>query len=74
MAESRRQVRFAEPDEAYLVAAAIRQHLDGGMPAGVFLVPTRTGPALDMPETALDDPFVRGVIRRFNGRLIPTGR
>ena len=70
MADARQQIRFDEPDEAYLVAAAIRQYVDGMMPADVVLVPSSHGPALEIGAGALEHPFVRWVIRRFNGRRV----
>jgi hypothetical protein len=65
----RAQIWFDGPDEAYLVAAAIRRHLGGTVVADVLLVPTVHGPALELPEDAAEDPLVRALVRRFGGHV-----
>lgn len=66
------QVRFDDPDHAYLVAAAVRRYLDASVVTDVILVPTDDGPALDVPVAALSQPPMRGLIARFNGRVAAT--
>lgn len=71
----RAQIWFDGPDEAYLVAAAIRRHLGGTVVADVLLVPTLHGPALELPEDAAEDALVKALVRRFGGhvdRVAPT--
>ena len=63
----RRWVRFEEPDEAYLAAAALRRYRDGSVDA--ILIPTDRGPAIDIARDALSDPLVRALVWRFGGRL-----
>ena len=63
----RRWVRFVEPDEAYLAAAALRRYRDGLVDA--ILIPTDRGPAIDIARDALSDPLVRALLWRFGGRL-----
>ena len=65
----RAQIWFDGPDEAYLVAAAIRRHLGGTVVADVLLVPTLHGPALELPEDAAEDALVKALVRRFGGHV-----
>ena len=67
MEAPRRWVRFDEPDEAYLAAAALRRYRDGSVDA--ILIPTDRGPAIDIARDALGDPLVRALVWRFGGRL-----
>jgi hypothetical protein len=67
MEAPRRWVRFEEPDEAYLAAAALRRYRDGSVDA--ILIPTDRGPAIDIASDALRDPLVRSLVWRFGGRL-----
>jgi hypothetical protein len=67
METPRRWVRFDEPDEAYLTAAALRRYRDGSVDA--ILIPTDDGPAIDIAGDALRDPLVRALVSRFGGRL-----
>jgi hypothetical protein len=63
------QIWFDGPDEAYLVAAAIRRHLDAMVVVDLLLVPTSRGPALELPRAAAEDPLVRALVRRFGGHI-----
>jgi hypothetical protein len=67
MEAPRRWVRFEEPDEAYLAAAAIRRYRDGLVDA--ILIPTDRGPAIDIASDALRDPLIRSLVLRFGGRI-----
>jgi hypothetical protein len=64
-----KQIWFDGPDDAYLVAAAIRRHLDAELVIDVLLVPTSRGPALELPEAAARDPLVVALVRRFGGHV-----
>jgi hypothetical protein len=67
MGTPRRWIRFEEPDEAYLAAAALHRYRDGTVDA--ILIPTDRGPAIDIAGDALSDPLVRALVSRFGGRL-----
>jgi hypothetical protein len=69
MMGARTQIWFDGPDEAYLVAAAIRRHLDATLVSDVLLVPTPHGPTLELPATAAEDPLVMALVRRFGGHV-----
>jgi hypothetical protein len=63
------QITFDGADEAYLVAAAIRRHLDTQVVSDLVLVPTPGGPALELPTRATEDPLVQALVRRFGGHI-----
>jgi hypothetical protein len=65
------QVWFDDPDDAYLVAAAIHRYLEADVVAGLVLVPTDHGPALELPMSAMSLLLVRSLVRRFEGRVEP---
>ena len=65
------QVWFDGPDDAYLVAAAIHRYLEADVVAGLILVPTEHGPALELPMSAMSLRLVRSLVRRFEGRVEP---
>ena len=73
MATAWTHVWFDSPDEAYLVAAAIRRYLQADLVSDLLLVASSHGPALEMPERALDDPTVDGLLRRFGGHVEADG-
>ena len=60
---------FSGPDEAYLVAAAIRRYLEADVVADLLVVPSSRGPALELPDVALADPVVEGFIKHFGGHV-----
>jgi len=68
---ARCQVWFDDPDDAYLVAAAIHRYLEADVVAGLVLVPTDHGPALELPMSAMSLLLVRSLVRRFEGRVEP---
>jgi hypothetical protein len=69
MAPKRAQIWFDGPDEAYLVAAAIRRHMRAAVVPDLLLVPTRHGPTIELTVTVLEDPLVKALVRRFGGHV-----
>ena len=69
MTMPRRQIWFYDPDQAYLVAAALARHLDASGVSDVILVPTSHVPALDASSTAASDRLVLALVRRFGGHI-----
>lgn len=61
------QIAFPEPDAPYLALAALRRYLDAAVVLNAFVVATDDGPALDVPEAALEDPVSSAIIARFGG-------
>ena len=66
-----RLVSFRDPDGAYLAAAALRQYLDATVVSDAIIMPTDRGPALQIPASAAASPVLRGIVRRFGGRIGP---
>jgi hypothetical protein len=60
-------VHFPEPDSAYLVVAALRQELRVAAVAGVYVVPTDSGPALECADSAWGDELVQDLVAAFQG-------
>jgi hypothetical protein len=70
MEAPRRQIWFDNPDEAYLVSAALARHLDASIVSDVILVPTADhGPALQVSAAAAGDRLVQALVRRFGGHI-----
>jgi len=69
MEDTRRQIWFDGPDDAYLVQAAIRRYLHATVVPDVVLVPTVHGPGLDVPAWAASDDIVRALVQRFGGHV-----
>ena len=67
----RRQIWFDGPDDAYLVAAALRRHLHATVVADVILVPTRRGPGIQVSAAAASDRLLVSLVRRFGGHMDP---
>jgi hypothetical protein len=63
------QIWFDDPDDADLVAAAIHRYLQADVVAGLALIPTDHGPALELPMSAMSLRLVRSLVRRFEGRV-----
>lgn len=63
-------VRFPEPDSAYLVEASLRQQLDAVAIAGVFLVPSDEGPALQCGSEAWEHELVQELVLLFDGEVV----
>jgi hypothetical protein len=63
------QIWFDSPDEAYLVAAAIRRYLQADVVTDLLVVTSSRGPSLELPRHALDDRTLLGLVRRFGGHI-----
>ena len=63
-------VRFPEPDSAYLVVAALRQQLDAVAIAGIFVVPTDDGPALECGSVEWEHALVQKLVLMFDGQAV----
>jgi hypothetical protein len=63
-------VRFPEPDSAYLVHASLRQQLDAVTIAGVFVVPSDEGPALECGSDAWEHELVQELVLLFDGEAV----
>ena len=70
-AQRRRVIRFDDPDDAYLAAAALRRYLDATVVSDVFMIPTERGPALQIPAEAAKMRLIRGIVVRFGGTIGP---
>ncbi|MFL5757024.1 MAG: hypothetical protein ACJ77N_12085 [Chloroflexota bacterium] len=64
-AEDGVELHFKDPDAAYRLAAELSQRLDTQVIAGVELVPSEDGPALHLPDAALEDPRVRDLLEHY---------
>jgi hypothetical protein len=60
-------VRFPEPDSAYLVVSSLRQQLDAVAIAGIFVVPTDDGPALECGSDVWHHELVQELVLQFHG-------
>jgi hypothetical protein len=69
VASSWTRIWFDGPDDAYLVAAAIRRYLQANVIPDLLVVPSDRGPALELPKVALDDETVEGLIDHFGGHV-----
>ena len=63
-------VRFPEPDSAYLVAASLRQQLHAAAVAGIYVVPSDEGPALECQEDVWEHELVQRLVMLFDGSRV----
>lgn len=70
-APARRVVTFADPDGAYLAAAALRRYLDASVVSDAILIPTDRGPGLEIPADAAKLRLLRAIVLRFGGTIGP---
>jgi hypothetical protein len=62
------EVSFDDPYGAYLAEVAIRQSLDPNIASAVALVPSTTGPALELDSRAVAIPRLMAIVSRHGGR------
>lgn len=60
-------VRFPEPDSAYLIVASLRKRLDAVAVAGIYVVPSDEGPALECNAEIWEHDFVQELVTMFDG-------
>ena len=68
-APKQREVWFDNPDFPYLFLAALQREATAWIARRAFVVPSRLGPVVLIDVDALDDPIVRSLIERLEGKV-----
>jgi len=73
-----REIRFPDPDEPYLFAAALAKRLGDGALTRAWVVPSGDGPTVLLSKSLLDDSDVRALMEMLEGAVAehpkPDGR